>query len=104
MANLDFGTTPVFEQTDTKIFGTADNAVQFEKLFADDVSLQRALATLQRGPVRFYRDNVFVFEDDLDDYLLSSSRAWFAVAGPAKTALAMSLPFIFPAICLVGQT
>src|SRR5262249_39780551 len=49
MANLDFGTTPVIEPTDTKIFGTADNAVQFEKLFADDVSLQRAPATLQRG-------------------------------------------------------
>lgn len=38
MANLDFGTTSVVEPNNTKIFGTADTAVHFEKLFADDVS------------------------------------------------------------------
>lgn len=79
MANLDFGTTPVIAPTDTKIFGTADTAVQFEKLFADDVSLQRTLSALQRGPVRFYRDNVVIFEDDLEDYLL------FVVSGVVRS-------------------
>jgi hypothetical protein len=104
MANLDFGTTPVVELNDSKIFGTADTAVYFEKLFADDMSLQRALSALQRGPVRFYRDNVVVFEEDLEDYLLFVVSGVVAVARPAKTALAMSLPFTFPATCLVGQT
>jgi hypothetical protein len=41
MANLDFGTTAVVEPNNTK----RDTAVRFEKLFADDVSLQRALSS-----------------------------------------------------------
>jgi len=79
MANLDFNTTPVVEPNNSKIFGTADTAVCFEKLFADDVFLQRTLAALQRGPVRYYRDNVVVFEDDLEDYLL------FVVSGVVRS-------------------
>src|SRR5215470_19192613 len=78
MANLDFSTTPVVEPNNSKIFGTADTAVCFEKLFADDVFLQRTLAALQRGPVRYYRDNVVVFEDDLENYLL------FVVSGVVR--------------------
>jgi hypothetical protein len=41
VANLDFGTTAVVEPNNTK----RDTAVHFEKLFADDVSLQRALSS-----------------------------------------------------------
>ena len=70
MANLDFTTLGDVEPNNGKIFGTADAAVHFEKLFASDASLQRTLAALQRGPVRFYRDNVIVFEGDLAKYLL----------------------------------
>jgi len=77
MANVDF-TTTVVEPNNSKIFGTAETAVYFEKLFADDVSLQRTLTALQRGPVRFYRDNVVVFEDDLAEYLL------FVVSGVVR--------------------
>jgi CRP-like cAMP-binding protein len=77
VANLDF-TTTVVEPNDSKIFGTAETAVYFEKLFADDVSLQRTLTALQRGPVRFYRDSVVVFEDDLAEYLL------FVVSGVVR--------------------
>ena len=76
MANLDF-TTPVVEPNHSKIFGTADTAVCFEQLFGE-VPLRRALAALQRGPVRFYRDNVVVFEDDVEDYLL------FVVSGVVR--------------------
>jgi hypothetical protein len=39
-ANFDFGTTAVVEPNNTKIFGTADTAVHFEKLFA---ALKRAV-------------------------------------------------------------
>src|SRR5262245_51729442 len=78
MANVDFGAAPVDEPIGTKIFGTADRAVQFEKLFADDVSLRKALAALQRGPVRFYRNNVVIFEDD-EDHLL------FVVSGVVRS-------------------
>ena len=79
MANLDFGTRPFVEPNQGKIFGTADTAVCFEQLFADDVPLQRALAALQRGPVPFYRDNVVIFEDNLADYLL------FVVSGVVRS-------------------
>jgi CRP/FNR family nitrogen fixation transcriptional regulator len=78
MANLDLGTAHA-EPNHSKIFGTADTAVCFEKLFADDVSLQRTLSALQRGPVRFYRDNVVVFEDEMEDYLL------FVVSGVVRS-------------------
>jgi CRP/FNR family transcriptional regulator, nitrogen fixation regulation protein len=79
MANLDFGRTPVVEPNQGKIFGTADTAVCFEQLFGDDVPLRRALAALQRGPFPFYRDNVVVFEDNLEDYLL------FVVSGVVRS-------------------
>ena len=81
MANLDFGRTPVVEPNQGKIFGTADTAVCFEQLFGDDVPLRRALAALQRGPFPFYRDNVVVFEDNLEDYLL------FVVSGVGLPAI-----------------
>jgi len=70
MANLDFCTTPFAEFDDTKIFGTADTAANFAKVVGDDASLQRKLSALQRGPVRFYRDNVVALNEDVADYLM----------------------------------
>jgi len=93
MANLAFYTTPSIEINETKIFGTTDTAAHFAKVFGDNASLQRSLSALQRGPVRFYRDNVIAFDDDVADYLL------FVVAGVvrscrfAKAARAASFPF-----------
>jgi hypothetical protein len=81
MANLDF-----VERNNQSIFGTVDTAVEFKKLFDKDVSLQRALLALQRGPVRFYRDNHVVAEDDLENIFRSSSVAWLAVVKFAKAA------------------
>ena len=60
MANIDFDTTPVVEPNKTKIFGTVDTSVDFAKTFGEEVTLKRALSALQRGPARFYRDNVIV--------------------------------------------
>ena len=70
MANLDFSTTPVVEFDDTKIFGTADTAANFAKVVGDDASLQRKLSALQRGPVRFYQNNVIALNEDVADYLM----------------------------------
>jgi CRP/FNR family nitrogen fixation transcriptional regulator len=70
MANLDFYATPFVEFNDTKIFGTADTSAEFAKMFGDNKSLQRTLSALQRGPVRFYRDNVIALDEDVADYLM----------------------------------
>ena len=70
MANLDFCTTPVIEFDDTKIFGTADSAANFAKVIGNDASLQRKLSALQRGPVRFYQNNVIALNEDAADYLM----------------------------------
>jgi len=78
MANLAFDKASVVGTDSGKIFGTADTAVQFEKLFAGNVSVQQTLPAIQRGPVRFYRDNVVAFEDDLENYLL------FVVSGVVR--------------------
>jgi CRP/FNR family nitrogen fixation transcriptional regulator len=79
LANLDFYTTPFAEFNDTKIFGTADTAAHFAKVFGDDASLQRTLSALQRGPVSFYRDNVIALDGDVSDYLL------FVVSGVVRS-------------------
>ena len=79
MANSDFYTTPFVEFNDTKIFGTADTAAHFAKVFGDDASLQRTLSALQRGPVSFYRDNVIALDEDVADYLL------FVVSGVVRS-------------------
>ena len=46
-----------------------------------DLSLKRALCTLQRGPVRFYRDNVIVCDENEDaaDYI------FFVVSGVVRS-------------------
>ena len=79
MANLDFCTTPFVEFDDTKIFGTADTAANFAKVVGDDASLQRKLSALQRGPVRFYHDNVVALNEDVADYLM------FVVTGVVRS-------------------
>jgi CRP/FNR family transcriptional regulator, nitrogen fixation regulation protein len=78
MANLDFY-TPFVGFNYTKIFGTADTAAHFAKVFGDDTSLQRTLSALQRGPVRFYRDNVIAREEDVADYVL------FVISGVVRS-------------------
>jgi len=70
MANLDFCTTPFVEFDDTKIFGTADTVANFAKVAGDDASLQRKLSALQRGPVRFYQNNVIALNEDVADHLM----------------------------------
>ena len=79
MANLDFYTTPFAEFNDTKIFGTADTAAHFAKVFDGNASLQRTLSALQRGPVRFYRDQVISLDEDVAEYLL------FVVTGVVRS-------------------
>jgi CRP/FNR family transcriptional regulator, nitrogen fixation regulation protein len=79
MADLDFCTTPFLEFDDTKIFGTADTAANFAKVVGDDASLQRKLSALQRGPVRFYQNNVIALNEDVADYLM------FVVTGVVRS-------------------
>ena len=79
MANLDFNTTPFVEFNDTKIFGSADTSAHFAKAFDNRASLQRTLSALQRGPVRFYRDNVIALDEDIAAYLL------FVVSGVVRS-------------------
>jgi CRP/FNR family transcriptional regulator, nitrogen fixation regulation protein len=79
MANLDFCTTPFAEFNDTKIFGTADTVAHFAKVFDGKASLQRTLSALQRGPVRFYRDQVIALDEDVAEYLL------FVVTGVVRS-------------------
>ena len=69
MANIDFDTTPVVEPSETKIFSTVETSVDFAKTFGEDVTLKRALSALQRGPGRFYRDNVIACDGDAADYM-----------------------------------
>jgi CRP/FNR family transcriptional regulator, nitrogen fixation regulation protein len=69
MANVDFDTTPVVGPSETKIFGTVEASVDFARKFDEDVTLQRALSALQRGPGRFYRDNVIACDEDAADYM-----------------------------------
>src|SRR6478735_9640920 len=79
MANVDFYTAPFVEFNDTKIFGTADTAAHFAKMFDGNASLQRALSALQRGPLRFYRDQVIALDEDVAEYLL------FVVTGVVRS-------------------
>src|SRR5512132_1715738 len=101
MANIDFDTKPLVAPNDSKIFGTVDTAVDFAETLGKDVSLKRALCALQRGPVRFYRDNVIVCDEMkmLPITSILSSAELFAVANLSKMVTAMLSLFIFPATC-----
>jgi CRP/FNR family transcriptional regulator, nitrogen fixation regulation protein len=78
LCRLDYA-TPFVEFNDTKIFGTADTSAHFAKTFGNNASVQRTLSALQRGPVRFYRDNVIALDEDVADYLL------FVVTGVVRS-------------------
>jgi CRP/FNR family transcriptional regulator, nitrogen fixation regulation protein len=78
MSTIDYA-TPFVEFNDTKIFGTADTSAHFAKTFGNNASVQRTLSALQRGPVRFYRDNVIALDEDVADYLL------FVVTGVVRS-------------------
>jgi CRP/FNR family nitrogen fixation transcriptional regulator len=78
MSAIDYA-KPFVEFNDTKIFGTADTSAHFAKVFDSRASLQRTLSALQRGPVRFYRDNVIALDEDIADYLL------FVVTGVVRS-------------------
>jgi CRP/FNR family transcriptional regulator, nitrogen fixation regulation protein len=79
MTNVDFDTTPLVGPSETKIFGTVDTSVDFAKTFGEDVTLKRALSALQRGPGRFYRDNVIACDGDAADYM------FFVVSGVVRS-------------------
>ena len=81
MANIDFDTKPLVAPNDSKIFGTVDTAVDFTETLGKDLSLKRALCALQRGPIRFYRDNVIVCDENEDaaDYI------YFVVSGVVRS-------------------
>jgi CRP/FNR family transcriptional regulator, nitrogen fixation regulation protein len=76
--HVDFCAAPSVEFNDTKIFGTADTSAHFAKTFGYNASVQRILPALQRGPVRFYRDNVIALDEDAD-YLM------FVVTGVVRS-------------------
>lgn len=78
MANVDFDTTPVAEPSDTKISGTVETPVDFANTFGNDVALKWALSGLQRGLIRFYRDNVIACDEDASDYV------FFVVSGVVR--------------------
>jgi hypothetical protein len=79
MANIDFDTTPLAGPNQTKIFGTVETSVDFAKAFGEDLTLKKALSALQRGPGRFYRDNVIACDEDVADYM------FFVVSGVVRS-------------------
>jgi CRP/FNR family nitrogen fixation transcriptional regulator len=79
MANVDFDTARFVGPSETKIFGTVETSVDFAKTFGEDLTLQRALSALQRGPGRFYRDNVIACDGDAAEYM------FFVVSGMVRS-------------------
>jgi len=57
----------------TSVAASNDNgtttAIDFPEAFGDKHTLKQALSALQRGPIRFHRDNVIACEGDAADYL-----------------------------------
>ena len=53
-------------------------ALDFPEVFGNELALKRALVALQRGPIRFKRDNVIACEGDTADYL------FFVVSGVVR--------------------
>jgi CRP/FNR family nitrogen fixation transcriptional regulator len=67
------GTMATIELERTSVAASNDNvttaAIDFPEAFGDKQTLKRALFALQRGPIRFHRDNVIACEGDAADYL-----------------------------------
>ena len=53
-------------------------AIEFPEIFGNKDALKRALVALQRGPIRFRRDNVIACEGEAADYL------FFVVSGVVR--------------------
>jgi CRP/FNR family transcriptional regulator, nitrogen fixation regulation protein len=77
MTNLDLDKTPFVAPRSSKIFGTVDSAVDFLEAIDANKALKRKLSALQRGPVRFYRNNFIAGEED--DYI------FFVVSGVIRS-------------------
>jgi CRP/FNR family transcriptional regulator, nitrogen fixation regulation protein len=69
MTNVDLDKTPFVASKPSKIFGTVDTSVDFLEALGADQTLKRTLSALQRGPIRFFRDNVIAAEGDAPDYI-----------------------------------
>jgi CRP/FNR family nitrogen fixation transcriptional regulator len=75
MANLDFGDALIASRPrKASALGT-----DFSEAFFNEVALKRALSALQRGPIRFHRDNVIACDGDSADYL------FLVVSGVVRT-------------------
>ena len=69
MTDVDFDNKPFVAPKDAKTFGTVDTSVDFLEALGADQALKRNLSALQRGPIRFCRNNVIVAEGDVTDYI-----------------------------------
>jgi len=77
MTNVDLGKTSITAAQSNKIFGTVDAAVDFFEAIDANKALKRKLSALQRGPFRFYRDNLIGGEEG--DYI------FFVVSGVIRS-------------------
>jgi CRP-like cAMP-binding protein len=97
VTNADFTETPL---AGNKIFGTVEDSVDFLEACRADNTLKRKLSALQRGPFRFYRDNLIGGEEG--DYI------FFVVSGVIRSCKTYQegargiVAFYLPVICLAG--
>ena len=100
MTNVDLGKTSITAAQSNKIFGTVDAAVDFFEAIDASKGLKRKLSALQRGPFRFYRDNLIGGEEG--DYI------FFVVSGVIRSCKTYQegargiVAFYLPVICLAG--
>jgi len=66
MSVIELGSPPFVTPKLKRAVGTA---VDFPEAFGNEQLLKRALSALQRGPIRFQRDNVIACEGDAADYM-----------------------------------
>ena len=79
MTDVDFDNKPFVAPKDAKTFGTVDTSVDFLEALGADQALKLTLSALQRGPIRFRRNNVVVAEGDVKDYI------FFAIKGVIRS-------------------
>ena len=66
MSVIELGSPPFVTPKRKRAVGTA---VDFPEAFGNEQLLKRALSALQRGPIRFQRDNVIAYEGEAADYM-----------------------------------
>jgi CRP/FNR family nitrogen fixation transcriptional regulator len=66
MSVIELGSPPLATPKRKVVVG---RAVDFPEAFGNEQLLKRALSALQRGPIRFQRDNVIACEGDVADYM-----------------------------------